>query len=110
MARDLGVEVARALKAGQGRSRRCARALAAAETAEAQAEALAAFVAAPGVPAKAERRPQARRKVEFHVGETKVTARQRECRILSGTDFTSVPQERLERAVRAFEAALAGEG
>ena len=54
--------------------------------------------------------PVRREKFEFHVGRTKVTARNRECRIVSAVDFTDVPRERLERAVKAFEAALAPEG
>ena len=52
----------------------------------------------------------AREKFEFHVGEVKVTARKGECRILSRIDFTSVPRDKLDRAIRAFEAVLREEG
>jgi ParB family chromosome partitioning protein len=52
---------------------------------------------------------RASEKFEFRVGEIKVTARKGECRIVSATDFASVPKDQLERAVRAFEAALESE-
>ena len=108
VARDLGVEVARALKAGQGDAARLREALKAAESEETQARVLRAF-ATDGTPhERPARKPEKRQKFEFHVGSTKVTARQRECRIVSRTDFTAVPKERLEDAIRAFEAVLAG--
>ncbi len=49
---------------------------------------------------------RASEKFEFRVGDTKVTARKGECRIVSEADFASLPKDRLETAVRAFEAAL----
>ena len=104
VARDLGVEVARALKAGQGDVPRLREILGRAESEEAQARALRAFIT--DAPRPAARRPEKRLKFEFHVGATKVTARDRECRIVSRTDFTEVPKERLEEAIRAFEATL----
>jgi ParB family chromosome partitioning protein len=106
VSRDLGVEVARALKAGQGDRAALAAALAKARGAEDQAAALAAFVASGKDGPKPRRRPPAKRKFEFHVGDAKVTARERECRIVSQTDFTEVPRERLEEAIRAFRAVL----
>ncbi len=48
-------------------------------------------------------------KFEFRVGGTKVTARKGECRIVSGADFARIPKDKLESAVRAFEAALEAE-
>jgi len=48
-------------------------------------------------------------KFEFRVGDMKVTARKGECRIVSGADFASISKDRLENAVRAFEAELGAE-
>ncbi|MEM9307773.1 MAG: ParB N-terminal domain-containing protein [Pseudomonadota bacterium] len=47
-----------------------------------------------------------KQKFEFFVGNTKVTARAGECRLVSDADFASVPRHQLEEAVKAFEAAL----
>lgn len=104
VSRDLGVEVARAIRAGQGDVGTLRSALARARTAEGQTAALAAFVSPPAE--RSREKPEARRKFEFHVGDVKVTARQRECRIVSRVDFTEVPRDRLERAIRAFHEAL----
>ena len=90
--RDLGIEVARMLKAGQGDSARLREALAAAETEEAQARALRDFATYGAAPARPERKPEERQKLEFHVGSTKVTARQRECRIVSRTGSPAFPR------------------
>lgn len=84
-------------------------ALAAARTAEEQNAALTAFLSSTSAPAP-RRKPAPKRKFEFHVGDVKVTARQRECRIVSRVDFTEVPRDRLELAGRAFKEALEGEG
>ncbi|WP_226781483.1 ParB/RepB/Spo0J family partition protein [Oceaniglobus trochenteri] len=108
VARNLGVDVARALKAGHGNADRLRADLAAASRREDQARILAAFIAKEASrPAKA---ATAREKFEFHVGEVKVTARKGECRILSRIDFTSVPRDKLDKAIRAFEAVLREEG
>ncbi len=105
--RDLGVEVARMLKTGQGDRDAARAALAAAETAEDQHAALTAFLGS-ATQARPKRKAAPNRKFEFHVGDVKVTARQRECRIVSRVDFTEVPRDRLERAVKAFKDALDG--
>jgi ParB family chromosome partitioning protein len=105
VSRDLGVEVARILKAGQGDLSALRGALAAAVTVDDQAAVLSAF-AESGAPSKPRRKPSPKRKFEFHVGDVKVTARQRECRIVSRVDFTEVPRDRLEQAVRAFTRVL----
>lgn len=104
VSRNLGVEVVRAVKAGQGSWADLRRALHGAASPEEQERILQAFVAAPG-PAPA-RSIAKREKFEFRVGTAKVTARRGECRIVSARDFASVPRDRLERAILAFEAAL----
>ena len=81
-------------------------ALSQAQSADDQNAALVAFLSDAKPAAKAKAATAPKQKFEFHVGATKVTARRGECRILSGDDFSSVPRERLEAAVRAFEAAL----
>ena len=109
--RDLGVAAARAIVepgalAGlRARLRDCA-------DAEAQNAALASFVG--GVeargrgPARAAPRAASPTRLAFRVGGTRVEARDGEVRIASGTDFSKVSRERLERATRAFEAEIAG--
>ncbi len=102
--RDLGVDVARRLGDGldaealAGRLRDC-------PDAESQnrllRDALAAPRQQPVAPASA------RQKFEFRVGDSKVTARDGEVRIKAGVDYAAVDRRALERAVRAFHAALA---
>lgn len=103
--RNVGVDAARRLKAEEGTAADLKQRLRAAATADAQNEVLRSFVsaptAAPKTPAKAPKQ-----KFEFHVGETKITARQGECRIVSGVDYAAVPKAQLEQAIRAFEEAL----
>ncbi len=106
VSRNLGVEVARILKAQPERREDLRHALSGATSAEAQATALAAFLAGETKPKREARVAERREKFEFHVGLTKVTARNGECRMLSRRDFSLVPRDRLERAIRAFEAAL----
>ena len=107
--RNIGGEAARALKGAEERLDDLRLRLRAAATAEAQNEVLKSFTAGQGAaPAKGEKAPK--QKFEFHVGKTKVTARQGECRIVSGLDYASVPKFRLEQAIRAFEAALEDKG
>lgn len=107
--RNIGVDAARALKGAEDRIGDLRLRLRAASTAEAQNEVLKSFAAGQG--AKAASAPKApKQKFEFHVGETKVTARQGECRIVSGLDYAALPKGQLEKAIKAFEEALSGEG
>ena len=111
VSRNMGVEVARLLKAGQGDSEALRSDLASCRTTEDQGRVLAAFVAAAAKPKSAPRKgPSKQQKFEFRVGQTKVTARDGECRIVGKHDYASVPRDRLERAIKAFEAALEEEG
>jgi ParB family chromosome partitioning protein len=104
--RNLGVDASRALRKPEAVEALRER-LAGAADAEAQNRILSEFVeAAKRPPAPAGREEVKRPKLEFHVGATKVTARDGECRIVSRTDFAEVPRDRLERAIRAFEDAL----
>ena len=105
VSRNLGVDVARALKAGQGDRERLREALGRVTDAEAQTNVMVAWLAEGSGP-QPPKRPEKREKFQFHVGAMKVTARQGECRIVSATDFAAVPKERLELAVVAFEKAL----
>ena len=108
ISRNLGVDVARALKAGQGDVSFLRSMLQAAEDVPAQTHALESFArgAKDAGFAKPVSAKPPREKFEFHVGKTKVTARKGECRIVSKTDFTSVSKERLAEAIEAFEFAL----
>lgn len=108
IARNIGVEAARVLKAEPGRVEDLRQRLRSAATAEAQNEVLKSFAAGQGARKKPAKAPK--QKFEFHLGETKVTARQGECRIVSGVDYAAVPKAQLERAIKAFEAALKAEG
>jgi len=111
VSRNLGVDVARAMKAQPDRVASLRRALAAVGTLEDQTHVLLDFTAGKRSAAAARPKPAAgREKYEFHVGTTKVTARKGECRIVSSTDFADIPKERLMRAIRAFEEALKAEG
>lgn len=110
ISRNLGVEVARALKAAPERAGLLRRELAACAAPEDQAVALAAFLGSAQQKKAEPKAVERREKFEFHVGATKVTARMGECRIVSELDFSDVPRERLIRAIRAFEAALKDEG
>lgn len=105
VSRNLGVDVARALKAGQGDPEALRQSLAGLRDREDQAKLLAGFLTAAASAPKAETR-QPKEKFEFHVGDLKVTARGGECRILSRMDFTKIPRHRLDQAIRAFEAEL----
>jgi ParB family chromosome partitioning protein len=106
--RNLGIEAARVLKESGGLDDLRLR-LRAASTADAQNEVLKSFTAGQGAPAaKPARAPK--EKFEFHLGQTKVTARKGECRIVSGADYTAVPKARLEEAIKAFEAVLNSKG
>ncbi|SFJ83032.1 ParB/RepB/Spo0J family partition protein [Jannaschia pohangensis] len=106
--RNLGVEVSRTIRS-QAEVAALRDALAGCRDAEAQNRALMGFVqtAKKGAGDTAKERAP-RPKLEFHIGATKITARNGECRIVSETDFAEVPRERLEQAIKAFEAELRG--
>jgi ParB family chromosome partitioning protein len=105
VSRNLGVEVVRAIKAGQGVEELRVR-LRGVTTPEEQEHILQAFASSQAVQKPEARKAGKKEKFEFRVGASKVTARRGECRIVSKKDFTSVPRDRLERAILAFEAAL----
>lgn len=104
VARNLGVDVSRALRSGQGVPSLRARLAECADEQE-QLKVLQGFLASGGKAAAAPKRKPSE-KFEFRVGDTKVTARKGECRLVSGEDFANIPKDRLARAIRAFEAAL----
>ncbi|MBE3637235.1 ParB N-terminal domain-containing protein [Mangrovicoccus algicola] len=108
LARDLGVQVARALSDDNLAGLR--KALDEAEDPSAQQKILRDFVE------RVERRPDPRgsarsgaAKTEFRMGQAKLTARRGEIRIKAPVDYAEVPREVLEEAWRAFEAVLRGE-
>lgn len=108
VARNLGVDVSRAIK-GEAQVAALCEELRECASPEAQARVLAGFVegekASRATAPKAQPRKQ---KFEFFVGKTKVTARQGECRLVSDQDFATLPKARLEEAVKAFEEVLKG--
>lgn len=107
--RNIGVDAARVLKTEGVDLDDLRLRLRAAETADAQNEVLKSFIKSQGVkPVRAARKPK--EKYEFHLGQTKVTARKGECRIVSAVDFAALPKGRLEEAIKAFEAALKSNG
>ncbi len=103
--RDLGVDVARLIRK-QETVNELREVLAEADNAEAQNAVLSAFLAAAKAEGAANSARSPKPKLEFHIGGLKVTARQGECRILSGDNYTEIPRDRLERAIKAFEAEL----
>lgn len=112
VSRNQGAEVARLIKEGRGDVGGLRTALAEARDETEQSRLLAEFVAgAQDKPAPTDARSPERTsssgKFEFQIGATKLTARKGECRIVADRDFTAVPRADLERALRAFEAALA---
>lgn len=114
VSRDLGVEVARKLQsAGLAAAADLRAQLAGVTSDEEQAAVLRGFLAdaaaVPQASAGASARAE-RQKFEFHVGDSKVTARKGEFRIKAAVDFASVERKVLERAVRAFHAALSDKG
>ncbi|MGB0904850.1 MAG: ParB N-terminal domain-containing protein [Mangrovicoccus sp.] len=109
ISRNQGVEIVRALKAAPERAGALGRELAACATRDDQAVVLEMFLKSPRRKEGGQARAP-KEKYEFHVGDTKVTARKGECRILSGRDFADIPKDRLARAIRAFEEALKEEG
>ncbi|UWR24374.1 ParB N-terminal domain-containing protein [Sulfitobacter sp. S190] len=110
VARNLGVEVSRLLRAGQGADALRAELRQATDEAD-QLRILKSFASAPPKPAAATKSPKAKasEKFEFRIGETKVTARKGECRIVGKRDYANVPKDQLAKAIEAFEAVLKGE-
>ena len=106
VSRNLGVEVVRAMKAGQADVGTLRAALTRATTADDQARILSEFATRSAAPVAGKKGASKKEKFEFRVGETKATARHGEFRIVSAKDYSAVPRDRLEKAVRAFEAAL----
>ncbi|GLQ35983.1 chromosome partitioning protein ParB [Amylibacter marinus] len=103
ISRNLGVDVARKLRAEPARLPELISALDRCLNKDEQTAAFQGFVAADGVKPVGDKRPVApKQKFEFHVGEMKVTARNGELRIVEGRDFTGVPKADLERAVHAL--------
>lgn len=108
VSRNLGVDVARACKSEKQVEALRLR-LRQSGSAEAQSEVLNAFLSSSSPKtASASERPAPKQKLEFFVGQTKVTARDGELRIVSGQDFTVTPRSVLEDAIKAFEDALIG--
>lgn len=107
VSRNLGVDVVRVLKAEQGDEQILRDRLSGCQSREDQAQILADFVLAGksgSVVAKSKK--DQKEKFEFRVGEMTVTARDGECKIVSDDDFSSVPKEKLEQAIRAFRDSL----
>ena len=105
LSRDMGLDLARALKERADLAEALRGGLAGCADADSQNATLrAALTEAPTEEKPAPARY--RQKFEFHVGESKITARKGEFRIKDQTDFTEVPRERLEVAVAAFHKAL----
>lgn len=101
--RNLGVEVVRQVQRG-GDTERLRRELAGATSADAQRMMLERFSKGAGTAAS---KPATKReKYECRVAAMKITARDGECRIKAEIDFTSVPRDRLEEAIRAFQRVL----
>ncbi|MCV3274042.1 ParB/RepB/Spo0J family partition protein [Roseobacter sinensis] len=108
VARNLGVDVARALRKPEEAEALRAQ-LMECGSPEAQNRVLAAFLeSSKGGQGAARESAAPKQKFEFFIGKTKVTARDGECRIVSERDFATIPKARLEEAVKAFEEALRG--
>ncbi len=105
VSRNLGADVARALKSvDEAATLRAA--LRACET-EAEQNAVLAKALEKRPSDTAKPKPAERKeKREFHVGDMKVTARKGECRIVCDDDFAGLPKAQLEHAVEAFQRAL----
>ena len=106
ISRNLGVEVSRKLRADSADLGVLRAALEACGNEEDQLAVLTGFVAVGAGDGPVKKSKPAKQKFEFHVGSVKVTARNGECRIVAQRDYTDVPKEMLERAVRAFEEVL----
>lgn len=108
VSRNLGVDAARGLRKPEDAEALIAE-LTGCGSAEAQNLVLSRFVQRQKVTVKPkEKKVDLKQKFEFFVGDTKVTARQGECRLISDRDFATIPKDRLEDAVKAFQEVLAG--
>lgn len=105
VSRNLGVDVARALKSVPDAAALRAQ-LRACDDPDAQNAVLAKFLEAKPKSAVATPPAEPKEKREFHVGDMKVTARKGECRIVADDDFAGLPKAQLEYAVQAFRRAL----
>ncbi|PJI84253.1 ParB family chromosome partitioning protein [Yoonia maricola] len=105
VSRNLGVDVARALKSVESAAKLRA-ALRACTTEDEQTAVLSAFLEAKPESVAPPKPVERKEKREFHVGDMKVTARKGECRIVAEDDFASLPKAQLEHAVEAFQRAL----
>lgn len=103
--RNLGVDVARVLKAS-GNASVLSLSLKNCVSESEQSQILSEFVKMkPGKETKT-KAVERKEKREFHVGDMKVTARKGECRIVGEDDFASLPKEHLEYAIEQFQDAL----
>jgi ParB family chromosome partitioning protein len=100
--RDLGVELGRALRERHELAGHLAASLPRAATPAAQNALLAAALRTPAPPRE---RPD-----RFAAAGFTVTVRPGALALKGGPDFTALPRERLEAALAAFAAALAGQG
>ncbi|MEO1638619.1 MAG: ParB N-terminal domain-containing protein [Pseudomonadota bacterium] len=105
VSRNLGVDVARALKSVEGAAALRAK-LQGCETVEEQAAVLSRFLDKKPTDVQVAKPAERKEKREFHVGDMKVTARKGECRIVCDDDFAGLPKAQLEKAVEAFQRAL----
>ena len=105
VARNIGVEVGRALKSEPERGDQLRKILRACADQDEQNSALHNFISK-ATPKPSKPRRKAKEKFEFHVEGLKITARRGECRILGGDDYSEIPRERLEKAIIAFHTAL----
>lgn len=108
LSRNLGVDVARRLKEDGTQTGKLQAALIECVSPKDQLLILEAFLAASLSPKPTEKNATKPKgvKFEFHVGDLKVTTRGGECRILSGSDFSTIDRLVLEKAIRAFEGIL----
>jgi ParB family chromosome partitioning protein len=104
--RNLGVDVARKLKGSQGFEETLISVLEQCKTESEQNEVLVQFANEAVKSSAAKAKAQPKEKFEFHVGASKVTARNGELRIVAKLDYTGVPRNVLEEAVLAFQSAL----
>lgn len=105
VARNLGVDVSRALKSVEDTTQLRVMLRACVSEGE-QTAALTQFLEGKPDEATKAKPVERKEKREFHVGDMKVTARNGECRIVGEDDFASLPKARLEHAVEAFQRAL----
>lgn len=106
VSRNLGVDVVRVLRADDSGLAVLKAALESCENADEQLTVLTGFIGGGAGAARPKKTATPKQKFEFHIGSAKVTARNGELRIVAQRDYTAVPRDALERAVKAFEDAL----